>query len=324
MKENSKKLIILLIITGLLIIMSNLSVQAASATADLKTDKEKVKPGESFTITLTASSEQGLNGITGKLSYDKEKLELQKVEIAKDWIDMSGGNREKIELMYNSVNTVKTAEVYKITFIVKEGAAEQVKINVEELKISTMASGEDDTVTIGNKEIGINISDKQEEKLLTSIEITNLPTKTTYTEGEKFNTAGMKVTAKYSDGTSKEITNYTFSPNATLKTTDKEIIISYTEGEVTKTVSQSITVSKKSETPQDNNDNKNEQKNNDKSNGNSQKDTNNNANNGNSQKDGTTAKGTYPKTGAEKIILPIIVLVAISIGTYFAYKKNKF
>ena len=58
MKANNKKIIILLIITGLLIIMSNLSVQAASATAELKTDKEKVKPGESFTVTLTASSGQ--------------------------------------------------------------------------------------------------------------------------------------------------------------------------------------------------------------------------------------------------------------------------
>lgn len=297
MKANNKKIIILLIITGLLIIMSNLSVQAASATAELKTDKEKVKPGESFTVTLTASSEQELNGITGKLSYDEEKLELQEVEIAKDWIDMSGGDREKIELMYNSVNTVKTADVYKITFIVKEGASEQAKINVEELKISTMASEEDDTVTIGDREIGVDISNEQEEKLLTSIEITTLPTKTKYTEGEKFSTAGMKVTAKYSDGTSKEITNYTLSPNTTLKTTDKTIIITYTEGNVTKTAEQVITVTKK--------------------------ETEGTVNVITIKKDNTVADKEYPKTGVERIVLPIILLAVISGTAYIINKKYK-
>ena len=134
----------------------------------------------------------------------------------------------------------------------------------------------------------------------------------------------MEITAEYSDGTTKKVTDYTIDKISALTVSDNEIIISYTEGEVTKTVSQSITVSKKSGTPEDNNDNKDEQKNDNKSNGNSQKDTNNNVSNGNSQKDGTTATGTYPKTGAEKIILPIIVLVVISTGTYFAYKKNKF
>lgn len=304
MKANNKKIIILLIITGLLIIMSNLSVQAASATAELKTDKEKVKPGESFTVTLTASSEQELNGITGKLSYDEEKLELQEVEIAKDWIDMSGGNRKKIELMYNSVNTVKTADVYKITFIVKEGASEQAKINVEELKISTMASEEDDTVTIRDKEIGVDISDEQEEKLLTSIEITTLPTKTTYTEGEKFSTAGMKVTAKYSDGTSKEITNYTFSPYTALKTTDKKIVISYTEGKETVQNEVEITVKARS-TGNDNNNH------------------NNTVNVITIRKDNTVADKEYPKTGAERIVLPIILLAVISGTAYIINKKYK-
>lgn len=303
MKANNKKIIILLIITGLLIIMSNLSVQAASATAELKTDKEKVKPGESFTVTLTASSEQELNGITGKLSYDEEKLELQEVEIAKDWIDMSGGNRKKIELMYNSVNTVKTADVYKITFIVKEGASEQAKINVEELKISTMASEEDDTVTIRDKEIGVDISDEQEEKLLTSIEITTLPTKTTYTEGEKFSTAGMKVTAKYSDGTSKEITNYTFSPYTALKTTDKKIVISYTEGK--ETVQNEVEITVKAKSIGDSKDDKNTVK------------------VTTIRKDNTVADKEYPKTGAERIVLPIILLAVISGTAYIINKKYK-
>ena len=216
---------------------------------------------------------------------------------------MSGGDRKKIELMYNSVNTVKTADVYKITFIVKEGASEQAKINVEELKISTMASEEDDTVTIGDKEIGVDISDEQEEKLLTSIEITTLPTKTTYTEGEKFSTAGMKVTAKYSDGTSKEITNYTANPSTALKTTDKKIVISYTEGK--ETVQNEVEITVKAKSIGDSKDDKNTVK------------------VTTIRKDNTVADKEYPKTGAERIVLPIILLAVISGTAYIINKKYK-
>ena len=44
---------------------------------------------------------------------------------------------------------------------------------------------------------------------LKSIAVTIQPAKTSYVEGEKFDKAGMVVTAKYSDETSKAVTNYT-------------------------------------------------------------------------------------------------------------------
>lgn len=46
---------------------------------------------------------------------------------------------------------------------------------------------------------------------ISSIEITTPPTKTTYTVGDKFSTAGMVVQAKFSDGTAFEIAGYTCS-----------------------------------------------------------------------------------------------------------------
>ena len=79
-------------------------------------------------------------------------------------------------------------------------------------------------------------------KTLSSIAVTTAPTKTNYTAGEKFDPAGMVVTATYSDGTTKEVTDYTFTPNAALTTNDARITISYTEGEDTKTATQAITV----------------------------------------------------------------------------------
>ena len=45
----------------------------------------------------------------------------------------------------------------------------------------------------------------------------------------------MKVVAKYSDGTQKVITNYTYSPTGALTENDKKIIITYLEGNIEKT-----------------------------------------------------------------------------------------
>ena len=79
-------------------------------------------------------------------------------------------------------------------------------------------------------------------KTLTNIEITKMPNKTVYEEGEKFDPTGMEVTAIYSDNTRAVITNYTYSPTGSLKTTDKKVTISYTEGNITKTAEINITV----------------------------------------------------------------------------------
>ena len=79
-------------------------------------------------------------------------------------------------------------------------------------------------------------------KDLSRIDITTPPTKTTYTVGESFDTAGMVVTATYSDGSTAAVTGYTVSPSAALTTSDTSVMISYTEGGVTKTATQAITV----------------------------------------------------------------------------------
>ena len=79
-------------------------------------------------------------------------------------------------------------------------------------------------------------------KALSSIAITTPPTKTTYTVGESFDTAGMVVKATYSDGSTATVTDYTVSPSAALTTSNNSVTISYTEGGVTQTATQTITV----------------------------------------------------------------------------------
>ena len=81
-------------------------------------------------------------------------------------------------------------------------------------------------------------------RVLASIEISNPPTKTAYKYGEVFSPAGMAVTARYTDGQSRTVTGYTYSPTGALKLSDTTITVSYTEGGVTKTTTQAITVAK--------------------------------------------------------------------------------
>ena len=85
------------------------------------------------------------------------------------------------------------------------------------------------------------------EKTLTGITIKTCP-HTTYTAGEQFNKAGMVITAAYDDGSTKDVqpTYFQFTPVDPLTVNNKEVTISYTEGNVTKTAKQKITVNPKS------------------------------------------------------------------------------
>ncbi len=78
---------------------------------------------------------------------------------------------------------------------------------------------------------------------LSSVAITTAPTKTSYNAGEAFSAAGMVLTASYSDGSSKAVTGYTFAPTGPLATTDTSVTVTYSEGGITKTATQAITVS---------------------------------------------------------------------------------
>ncbi|MCB7388694.1 bacterial Ig-like domain-containing protein, partial [Bariatricus massiliensis] len=103
-------------------------------------------------------------------------------------------------------------------------------------------------VTYQGKTAIQNIKVNPQEATLTEIYVKNAPATVNYIEGQKLSLTGMQVYAKYSNKTEKDVTgSCTFLPanGAALKTTDTAISISYKEGAVTKTASQTITVSKK-------------------------------------------------------------------------------
>ncbi|MCL2280378.1 S8 family serine peptidase [Candidatus Saccharibacteria bacterium] len=82
---------------------------------------------------------------------------------------------------------------------------------------------------------------------LSYIGFTTSPIKWEYYVGEVFDPTGMTVLAVYNDGTSRTITNYTYSPNTEFTTAGSQTItISYTEADVTRTATIGVTVKDKS------------------------------------------------------------------------------
>lgn len=62
---------------------------------------------------------------------------------------------------------------------------------------------------------------------MTGIEISTMPTKTTYQLGEAFDPSGMVVTAKYSDGSSAPVLGYEYQPVLGLTAKTTEIVVNY-------------------------------------------------------------------------------------------------
>lgn len=92
-------------------------------------------------------------------------------------------------------------------------------------------------VMIGSNDLG------DSTKILSSISVKGF--KTTYSVGDKIDLTGTTVTAKYDDGSSATVTTYTTTPdsNTALTAENTSVVFSYTENDVTKTLTKTITVS---------------------------------------------------------------------------------
>ena len=237
-----KKRLIISVLAILVMIFNIATISfAANENVTVTATEDDVKSGDTFEVTVSQESD-GITGIESTLSYDTDVFSLTKRELETNWTDL--GNDTKLDAMSNTA--ISSGNVFKLTFSVKEG----VSPVTSEIKLTgiKLYKNSTDSVTVADKTVSIDVNGgTPEEVTLSKIAVTQAPTTTEYTEGQTFNTAGMVVTATYSDNTTKAVTNYTYSPKDKLSTDNKLITISYTEGEVTKTATQSITVKAKSD-----------------------------------------------------------------------------
>lgn len=100
------------------------------------------------------------------------------------------------------------------------------------------------TVKLGEKTatFNVDVQGKKDAPTLTEIKIAKAPDKTKYKVGENFDKTGMVVKAIYSDGNSKEVTDYICMPEEQLEKETTEITIIYTEDTITKYAKQKIEV----------------------------------------------------------------------------------
>lgn len=85
-------------------------------------------------------------------------------------------------------------------------------------------------------------ADTEIKKELSSIYISQAPSKVTYTAGESFDPAGIAVMAKWSDGSETDVTQEVTYSAGTLQTGMSSITVTYTSDGVAKTAEQAITV----------------------------------------------------------------------------------
>ena len=83
---------------------------------------------------------------------------------------------------------------------------------------------------------------------LSVITVTTKPNKLTYEYGDTLVTAGMVVTASYSDSQTKTVTSYSCSPTTFSTIGNQVVTVSYTENGVTQTATFNVTVNRKSVT----------------------------------------------------------------------------
>jgi len=200
------------------------------------------------------------------------------------------------------------------------------------------------TVKLGEKTatFNVDVQGKKDAPTLTEIKIAKAPDKTKYKVGENFDKTGMVVKAIYSDGNSKEVTDYICMPEEQLEKETTEITIIYTEDTITKYAKQKIEVvedgggdnqgDNNNNNNNNNNDNDNSGNNNNGNNSNSNNNNNNsnngnnnNSNNNNNTNDGKNedkVDGKIPQTGENSIMLIAgAILTVISVIIYIKIKK---
>ena len=136
-----KTISLILIIVLMLIGIGN--VQAANTTATLRTSSSTVKPGDTFTVILSATCDGGIALVSGdeendgfKFIYDNNKLELINKE-AKRLIDLNEEATSDTVCLMGSSTSFSSGDVYELTFKVKQNVTSgSTEVSTTDMKIT--------------------------------------------------------------------------------------------------------------------------------------------------------------------------------------------
>ena len=227
-----KKSFIIIFLVLIMSILMGTCVIATETTINLE-GSTTVPPGGTSTLNLKISSEETIGVISGKIEYDSNINNI--ILSAKNNWTVTYNSETGVFNVYKAEGA-KIEEIMEIKYTVSDTVSLGT-IKVDDIKMVNI-NYELKSVESITKEINI-------QKVIEKIQITNQPIKMQYIEGQNFDTTGMKVTATYNDGTTKEITEYTITNGESLSVGQTSVTIGYTEDGVTKTTTQAITVEEK-------------------------------------------------------------------------------
>ena len=144
---------------------------------------------------------------------------------------------------YKATNKSTGADgtIGKITISVPANAAVGTyPINATGIELAT-SDQNNDNAWMSNGTASAQLTIKA-PKTLTDISVKTAPSKTSYVAGQNFDSTGMVIEKKYNDNSTATATNWTVTDGNNLTAGKTSVTISYTEGGVTKTTTQGITV----------------------------------------------------------------------------------
>ena len=238
-----------------------------------------IQPAGEFNFVYTKGDKLNLEGLKLKVTYNNNDTEIIEEgftiepkngtilnEVGSEIVKIKYNNKETRVILFINERTlirIASTNLGKSDYIEGENfeAGELFHVvavydnnSMEEVFNYTVVDGDNlklgqKTVTISYEENGktvttttpITVTPKQLEK----IEITREPNKTTYIQGQNFDSTGMQVTATYNSGKTAIINNYSVPNGQNLTVGMTSVKIVYTENGVSKEVEQPITVTLK-------------------------------------------------------------------------------
>ena len=240
------------------LLLSLLPATVLAAEPSLKVSATSVNAGDEVTVTYTVPNEVVAGSVSLEIYFDTAYFQVKSI-VPATITDASSSTSEpatsstigKVTMaalnMVGDPFTIPAGTVLvTIVFVAKAGSGGSSSITVgtdADIIKAVDDSNLDIAAGVDNTPAAITVNAAPPAPVtLSGISVKTAPDKVNYTEGEMFDATGMVIEATYSDSSKKNVTSYTYAPTAALTTSDTEVTISYTEGGVTKTCTQAITV----------------------------------------------------------------------------------
>ena len=240
------------------LLLSLLPATVLAAEPSLKVSATSVNAGDEVTVTYTVPNEVVAGSVSLEIYFDTAYFQVKSI-VPATFTDASSSTSEpatsstigKVTMaalnMVGDPFTIPAGTVLvTIVFVAKAGSggSSSIKVGTDADIIKAVDdSNLDIAAGVDNTPAAITVNAAPPAPVtLSGISVKTAPDKVNYTEGELFDATGMVIEATYSDSSTAAVTSYTYAPTAALTTSDTEVTISYTEGGVTKTCTQAITV----------------------------------------------------------------------------------